>query len=137
MLESQNVREGPPSLWAIIGRSLPCFVRRCRIGRIGCALFSSNWYCLAHGRKEGRKGATAGHAAGTVMPTLPPPLLLALQYHHQHKQARSVSHPASRPMAMAQIAGRREKERETYQHQMRTAGRRRQRREPFFLSGQP
>ena len=64
------------------------FVRR-RIGRIGCALFSSNWYCLAHGR--------VAASVASVMPTLlllppPSPPLLALQYHHQ---ARSVSQPAA------------------------------------------
>ena len=42
------------------GRSLPVFVRAC--GRIGCALFSSNWYCLAHGGHAALQGGGGGGA---------------------------------------------------------------------------
>ena len=44
----------------MFGRSLPVFVRAC--GRIGCALFSSNWYCLAHGGHAALQGGGGGGA---------------------------------------------------------------------------
>ena len=67
------------------GRSLPVLVRAC--SRSGCALFSSNWYCLAHG------GHAAPQGGGVEGPTLQPPPLLALQY--LHRQARSVGQAAA------------------------------------------
>ena len=49
------------------GRSLPVLVRAC--SRSGCALFSSNWYCLAHGghAAQGGGGGGAYHAAAAVV----------------------------------------------------------------------
>ena len=138
MKVSKCTRGPSRSLWAIIGRSLPCFVRRW-IGRIGCALFSSNWYCLAHGRKEGRKeGGHAGPrgsrhrhaysaaAAAAVVSLAISPQPLA------SRPGQSATQPAARwrwPKSQVEKG-----ERERYQHQMRTAGRQR-RRKPFFLSG--
>ena len=58
LLPLGNHRQVTPWLLCACVRSC---VRRW-IGRIGCALFSSNWYCLAHG--HGRHAATGGRAGG-------------------------------------------------------------------------
>ena len=60
------------------------------IGRIGCALFSSNWYCLAHGHGRHAVGGRAGGrhaysaAAAVVSLAISPPA------------AGQVSQPAAR-----------------------------------------